>query len=119
MTGSWDEAGTVRQAAELNQRPVVLVTTLHPGPLPHSDSFLCVDQENLVVSVVKKAEDNDDLIIRCYETAGIADQRFHPPAPLRRAPITTEFGPCEIKTFRVPKDESLPVVETNLLEWQE
>ena len=116
--GSWDEAGTVRKAAELNQRPIVLVTTLHPGPLPHSASFLCVDQENLVVSVVKKAEDNDDLIIRCYETAGIAtNASIHLPRFARS--ITTEFGPCEIKTFRVPKDESLPVVETNLLEWEE
>ena len=81
--GSWDEAGTVRQAAELNQRPVVLVTTLHKGPLSHSESFLCVDQENLVVSVVKKAEDNDDLIIRCYETAGVATDALHPPAALQ------------------------------------
>jgi alpha-mannosidase len=114
--GSWDEAGTVRKAAELNQRPVVLVTTLHKGPLPHSDSFLNVDHDNLVVSAVKKAEDNDDLIIRCYETAGIAtDASIHLPKFNRT--ITAEFGPCEIKTFRVPKDETLPVVETNLLEW--
>jgi alpha-mannosidase len=26
------------------------------------------------------------------------------------------FGPCEIKTFRVPRDPRLPVTETDLLE---
>jgi alpha-mannosidase len=31
--------------------------------------------------------------------------------------IKAKFGPCEIKTFRVPKDAALPITETNLLEW--
>ena len=31
--------------------------------------------------------------------------------------IEARFGPCEIKTFRVPRDTATPVVETNLLEW--
>lgn len=115
--GSWDEAGTVRKAAELNQRPVVLVTTLHKGLLGHSDSFMSVEPENVVASVVKKAEDNDDLIIRCYETAGVsASAAIH--LPRFRRTITARFSPCEIKTFRVPGDETQPVVETSLLEWQ-
>jgi len=33
--------------------------------------------------------------------------------------IQAQFGLCEIKTFRVPRDNTLPVVETNLLEWIE
>lgn len=33
--------------------------------------------------------------------------------------IEADFAPCEIKTFRVPRDENLPVIETNLLEWEE
>jgi alpha-mannosidase len=33
--------------------------------------------------------------------------------------IEADFGPAEIKTFRVPRDASRPVVETNLLEWTE
>ena len=116
--GSWDEAGTVRRATELNQRPVALVTTIHNGPLPHADSFVSVDQDNLVVSALKKAEDNDDMIVRVYETAGVgATGTIHMPHWNRT--ITARFGPSEIKTFRVPKDESQPVMETNLLEWEE
>lgn len=114
--GSWDEAGTARRAAELNQRPVSLVTTTHPGPLPHQASYLSVDCDNLVVSAVKKAEDNDDLIVRCYETAGkIAKGVIKLPGWKRS--IEATFNPCEIKTFRVPTNELEPVIETNLLEW--
>src|SRR5690606_39861971 len=32
--------------------------------------------------------------------------------------IEAHFDPCEIKTFRVPREASRPVVETNLLEWE-
>jgi alpha-mannosidase len=117
-SSTWDEAGTVRKAAELNQRPVVLVTTLHEGDLPRSASFLSVDQENLLVSVLKKAEDNDDLIVRVYETAGVATSGTILLEAWNRT-IEADFGPCEIKTFRVPSDASKPVVETNLLEWVE
>jgi alpha-mannosidase len=116
--GSWDEAGTVRRAAELNQHPVVIVTTLHDGPLPPSETFACVDQANLVLSVIKKAEDNDDLVLRCYETAGVATTGSIQ-LPIQNLTITTEFGPCEIKTFRVPRESAMPVVETNMLEWEE
>ena len=107
----------MQRAAELNQRPAILLATSHPGPLPSSDSYLEVAPENIVVSVIKQAEDglreNGDLIVRAYETARIATA-----AEIRlwNRTIHAAFGPCEIKTFRVPKDETLPVVETNLLE---
>lgn len=114
--GSWEGAGTVRQAAELNQPPIAIIEAYHVGPLPLRDSYLCVDQDNVIVSAVKKSEDNDDLILRCYETEGRAT------AATIRLPrwgrtIETSFGSCEIKTFRVPKDGNAPVAETNLLEW--
>jgi alpha-mannosidase len=114
--GSWEQAGTVRRAAELNQRPIALVETYHAGPLPQRDSYLSVDQETVVVSAVKRAEDGDDLVIRCYETAGAAT-----PATIRLPKwgrtIETTLGPCEIKTFRIPRDSAQPVKETNMLEW--
>ena len=38
--GSWETAGTVQRAAELNQRPIALISTYHPnGSLPPSDSY--------------------------------------------------------------------------------
>jgi alpha-mannosidase len=114
--GGWEQAGTVRRAAELNQRPPSVVETYHQGPLPQRDSFLAVDQENIVISAVKRAEDNDDMIIRAYETSKAAT-RATIRLPKWERTIEAAFGPCEIKTFRVPRDPALPVVETNLLEW--
>src|SRR5262249_7341872 len=72
--GSWERAATVKAAWELNQKPVALNATFHAGKLPQTDSYLNVDAENVIVSVVKQAEDNTDLVLRCYETGGIATQ---------------------------------------------
>jgi alpha-mannosidase len=117
-TGSWETAGTVRRAAELNQPPVALYATFHPeGTLPQSESFIVVEPENVMVSVLKQAEDGDDLVLRAYETSGTATQAFiHLPKWGRD--IEAGFGPCEIKTFYIPRDLSKPIKETNLLEWE-
>jgi alpha-mannosidase len=102
----------------LNQRPIPLIGTYHEGPLLQRDSYLLVDRDNIIITVLKKAEDNDDVILRCYESAKEAT-----PAtirlPLWQREIKTYFGPCEIKTFRIPQDETKPVVECNFLEWPE
>ena len=64
----WEAAGTVRHAAELNQRPVVLIETYHEGSLPQKASYLSVEPDNVIVEALKRAEDGDDLIVRCRET---------------------------------------------------
>ena len=114
--GSWKTAGTVRRAAELNQRPIALLGTYHDGSLPQSRATVEVTPENIVVGAVKLAEDNDDLIVRCYESSRVATE-----AELRvgERVIPLSFGACEIKTIRVPRDDSQPVMETNLLELED
>jgi alpha-mannosidase len=52
--GSWDEARHGAQRAELNQRPVVAGDHHPRRPAAAQRQFVCVDQENLVVSAVKK-----------------------------------------------------------------
>jgi alpha-mannosidase len=116
-SGSWEEAGTVRRAAELNLRPIPLAASYHPeGTLPLSNSFVSVNRENLLVSVLKQAEQGDDLILRCVETSKEAT-RAEICLPYWQRAIEADFGPCEIKTFRIPRDRARPIVETNLLEW--
>jgi alpha-mannosidase len=99
--GAWQDAGIVRSAEELTAPLPVIYQGIHPGNRPLAASFLSLDAPNVVVSVVKKAEDGDDLIVRCYETAG------------REAKATLDLGlvnlrwagtfrPLEIKTLRVP-----------------
>jgi alpha-mannosidase len=114
--GGWTQAGTVRRAAELNCRPIALAETYHAGPLPQCDSYLVAESENIVVSAVKRAEEGDDLIVRCYETSGVATSATIR-LPKWGRTIEAAFGPSQIKTFRVPVDAAQPVVETNMIEW--
>lgn len=115
-TEDWRHAGVVKRAAELNQRPIVVIDTYHPdGALALQDSFVSVDQDNVIISIVKSSEDGDDLILRCFETAHRA-ARASVQLPRWNRVIQTSFSPSEIKTLRVPRDASRPIIETNLLE---
>jgi alpha-mannosidase len=115
--GSWENAGTVRRAAELNQPPVVLFATFHPeGSLPPSDSFVTVEPENVMMTVLKQAEDGDGMVLRAFETCGSAAHASIRLPKLGRV-IEADFGANEIKTFLIPQDSSKVIIETNLLEW--
>ena len=112
--GSWEDAGTARRAAELNQKPIALNATFHAGKLPLAKSFASIEPDNLILSVLKQAEDDDALIVRAYETAKIST---HAKICVLDRIFEADFGAAEIKTFRLPRDPAQPVVETNLLEW--
>jgi alpha-mannosidase len=116
--GGWESAGTARRAAELNQPPVALALTYHPGPLPQQNSFAMVDAENVNLAVLKRAEDGTDLVLRAVETARTAVEAQICLTYWGRV-FTARFNPSEIKTFRIPLNPALPVVETNLLELEE
>lgn len=110
-TGGWEQAATPRRALELNQRPVALFGTYHAGTLPYTASYVSVAPENVIVTVIKQAEGSADLIVRCYESAGIAT---HATITVFDQRIEDDFGAYAIKTFRLAKDS--PIRETNLLE---
>ena len=42
----------------------------HEGTLPKNHSFVSVQPENIILTVVKKAEDSGKIILRLYETCG-------------------------------------------------
>lgn len=114
-TGNWAQGATVRRAAELNQRPLALLATFHPGPLPQRASYLSVDRSNVDVTVLKPAEEGGATVVRAYETSGnrtSATIRL----PAWQRTIHSDFGPSEIKTFLVPDDPSQEVVEVDLIE---
>jgi alpha-mannosidase len=93
----------------------VLLESSHDGPLPQRNSFASVEPDNLVLGALKLADDGEDLIVRAVETAGRAvAARIDLPGWGRE--IRFDAGPFDIRTFRVPRDEALPVVETDLLE---
>ncbi len=114
-TGDRTEAGVARLAAELNQPPVTLLETYHHGDLPQRMSFVDCDHPAVLVTVLKGAEDGKGmLVLRAHESAGRpADCVIT--AFGRRIPAS--FGPHQVRTFRLPVDESSPVDEVSLLEW--
>ena len=111
--GDWRDANVVRLAAELNQPAFALIETYHGGPLPQRASYGSDDGGDVVVTVVKCAEDGDAWVVRAYESAGRpASSRIE----LFDRVIEAQFGPHEIKTFVVPRDGG-DTRETDLLEW--
>jgi alpha-mannosidase len=68
--GNWKEAQTVRRGYELNYDLLAMQTAKHPGALKEEHSFLQVLSENVVMTAVKKAEDDGSLVFRFYEWAG-------------------------------------------------
>ena len=111
--GDWRAAGTVRAAMELNAEPMVVLETAHAGPMPPAASFVRCAAPNVVVAVVKRAEEGDALVLRAHEAYGVATEaRIE--LPRWGVAWSASFGPGELKTWRIEPDGS--VVETDLLE---
>lgn len=68
--GGWKDALTIRRGYELNYRLISLPVERHSGILPADHSFIEPKADNIIVSAVKKAEDDNSLILRFYEWAG-------------------------------------------------
>ncbi|MBW7866494.1 MAG: alpha-mannosidase [Candidatus Hydrogenedens sp.] len=112
--GGWRGARVPKKAWELNVPPVVHVESAHPGHRPQRSSLLGTESGNVLLSVIKCAEDGDDLVIRGYETDGLpADTRLH--LPHFDKTYDLHFAPHEIKTLRIHRD-TWEMRETNLLE---
>lgn len=118
--GSWKQAGTVEMAYSLNCPMYAKLSEAHPGQLPSEFSLAKVDQPNVIMEVVKKAEDSDDLIIRmyeCYNRRTLAKLDFFfelagvwecdlmenelGPVDYNQNSFRFEIKPYEIKTFKL------------------
>ncbi|MEN8076655.1 alpha-mannosidase [Clostridioides difficile] len=65
--GDFKEAKTVQMAYNINVPLYSKIEDSHEGELDKELSLVKVDKENVIIEVVKKAEDSDDLIVRMYE----------------------------------------------------
>ncbi|MCC7354885.1 MAG: alpha-mannosidase [Anaerolineae bacterium] len=113
--GTWQEAGTARLAQVLNAPPLALTEGIHGGSLPAVAGHLAADADNVLVTVLKKAEEGDDLIVRCQETAGM-ETATTLRLPLLGREVAANLGPWQIKTWRIPRDARQPAREVNFLE---
>jgi alpha-mannosidase len=68
--GGWKDALTIRQGYELNYKLISLPSGSHEGKLPAEYSFLEAKSDNVIMTALKKAEEDNALILRFYEWAG-------------------------------------------------
>jgi alpha-mannosidase len=95
-----------------------MLESFHPGTLPDRLSFATDNAGPVMLTAVKGAEDDTprgDLIVRAVETTGRTG-RARIELPLLGRVIEADFGPSQIRTFRVPADGG-QVRETDLIEW--
>ena len=118
--GSWLEGCVVQQAWDLN----CPMKSILGKPAYGSASIFYCDNPNVIIDVVKKAEDDDSLILRLHEFAGsrgnitiqsdFAIQAWQPcnlleqptSAEKNTAHITDNITPYQIKTYRVMIENS-------------
>jgi alpha-mannosidase len=78
--GTWKQALTVRRGYELNDPLKAEQVFPHTGTLPAEHSFASIENPNVTLTAIKKAEDSDALIFRMYEWAGTpTDVKLHIP----------------------------------------
>jgi alpha-mannosidase len=123
--GSWRDAETVRRGYELNYKIIARQSLKHAGTLPPEHSFVRVEANNVVLTALKKSEDDDSLgsrflVLRFYEWAGKeTDVKLDLPPGAQSASetdlmerpiadlavhndvVTLHTKPCEIKTLRI------------------
>jgi alpha-mannosidase len=119
--GTWKQARTERAGYEYNYRLTAMQVESHTGSLPAEHSYLSVAPENVVLTAVKKAEDDNGLIFHVFEWAGKqSDVTFAVPAgataatetnlmekavgtqlPLSGDKVTISIQPYEILSLRV------------------
>ena len=118
--GGWKDALTIRRGYELNYKLISLAVERHAGALPAEHSFLQTNADNVVVSSMKKSEDDNSLIVRFYEWAGKQGdvklkvdgkpisasqtnlmEKTESSAALNDGTITIGTKPFEIKTVRL------------------
>lgn len=100
-----------RSAAQLNQRPFVVMETFHKGTLPQTYCGISVDMDNVMVTAVKKHEDSDAFVVRAYECEG-KDTDVN--IDLFGQRIASHFSHNQVKTFIVGAGG---VRETDFLEF--
>ncbi len=116
--GTWQEAGTLEAAYNLNNPLQAVVKKEEGGSVDANYSLVQLDKPGITVEVIKKAEDSDQTVIRLYESFGQTHQAtmklaFEPehvaitnllekeiaPADWSGSQIQVDLKPFEIRTY--------------------
>ncbi|HUX94943.1 MAG TPA: glycosyl hydrolase-related protein [Bacteroidales bacterium] len=90
-SNTYDWRGGYRQAIQSNQPMKAIVTdpSRKNGSMPEMMSFVSVENKNLILSAIKKCEDDDNVIVRCYDIEGIdSEAKIRVPFSFKKAELT-------------------------------
>jgi alpha-mannosidase len=108
--GDWKQALTVRRGYEFNSKLTAVAVNQHAGSSPTHNSFVSADQDNIVVTALKKAEDGDALLLRFYEWAGkTSEVHFTLPPGATSAHLTNLMEQPEGSALAVSGDGKIAV----------
>jgi alpha-mannosidase len=103
--GDWKQALTVRHGYEYNYKLQAVQVEAHTGSLPAEHTYVTVKPENVVLTALKKAEDDNGLIFRVYEWAGKSgDVEIHVPKGATGATLTNLMEKPEGSALEVVND---------------
>src|SRR5215472_11466778 len=103
--GTWKQALTVRHGYEYNYTLSALQVQPHTGGLPAAYAYVTAKPENVVLTALKKAEDENALILRFYEWAGkSSDIQIHVPKGATGATLTNLMEKPERIALQVSND---------------
>jgi alpha-mannosidase len=118
--GDHRAAQPARRAIELGQRVRAMLESFHEGDLGSQGSFADDGHEAVLVTALKGSEDaatgekgGADLIVRAVNTSPLPATASIA-LPLLGRTLDAEFGPYQVRTFRVPRTGD--PVEVDLLE---
>jgi alpha-mannosidase len=113
--GDWVARGVPQEAALFNNPFLVVDEMSHPGDRPQDASFFSVEAPTCLVTVLKKAEDGGDIVLRLVEFAGKRCRARFRLTPLGRS-FETECAPYEIRTLRLGLGTNGEMRLVNILE---
>jgi len=101
----WRQALTVRHGYEYNYKLQAMQVEAHTGTLPAEHAYITVKPENVVLTALKKAEDDNALIFRVYEWGGKSgDVEIHVPKGATGATVTNLMEKPEGAALKVADD---------------
>ena len=113
--GDWRKAQIPKHAVGFNNPVITIAEANHPGSRPNEASLIRVEAASSLVTVVKKAEDDDGMVLRLYEYAGRKDEVKINVTILDKE-IRLPVSKYEIKTIKLEQGVSGRTVETDLIE---
>lgn len=118
--GTWQTGNTVNAAFELNLPLKATAITSQNGDLPEVHSFINCDCDDIVIDAIKKAQDDDGIIVRVYQSRRARGERTltvnlpytkvfecnlmeenEGEIAFENNKITFNIKPFEVKTFRL------------------